>query len=189
MLETTPSKKSLVVQGRVSMNLSAENYIQEKSFTACMTSMLSCHQRYETDLLIYSKLAASIIVSQEARCSFNSRDRSLTFKDDMLDLCKIWPSSNLFLAVLSLLNNHVLFAVYSWSFTINNHFSFFCWAASVDLKNNYDEWCVLIQKAQDKARGLLKEYDEKFASLKVSASLLLYSKCISYWWTHVVCYL
>ncbi|CAH3124444.1 universal stress protein in QAH/OAS sulfhydrylase 3'region-like [Pocillopora verrucosa] len=37
---------------------------------------------------------------------------------------------------------------------------------SVDLKNNYDEWCVLIQKAQDKARGLLKEYDEKFASLK-----------------------
>ena len=181
MLETTPSKKSLVVQGRVSMNLSAENYIQDKSFTACMTSMLFCHQRYETDLLIYSKLAASIIVSQEARCSFNSRDRSLTFKDDMLDLCKIRPSSNFFLAVLSLLNDHVLFAVYSWSFTINNCFSFFCWTASVDLKNNYDEWCVLIQKAQDKARGLLKEYDEKFASLKVSASLLSYSKCISYW--------
>ena len=115
MLETTPSKKSLVVQGRVSMNLSAENYIQDKSFTACMTSMLFCHQRYETVLLIYSKLAASIIVSQEARCSFNSRDRSLTFKDDMLDLCKIRPSSNFFLAVYC----HYWMTIYYLLFTLD----------------------------------------------------------------------
>lgn len=37
---------------------------------------------------------------------------------------------------------------------------------SVDFKNSYDEWCIVIQKAQDKARCLLSEYDQKFLPLK-----------------------
>ncbi|KAK2561427.1 hypothetical protein P5673_015950 [Acropora cervicornis] len=36
----------------------------------------------------------------------------------------------------------------------------------VDFKNSYDEWCILMQKAQDSARCLLKEYDDRFAGLK-----------------------
>jgi len=45
---------------------------------------------------------------------------------------------------------------------------FFLWTASVDFKNSYDEWCIVIQKAQDKARCLLSEYDQKFIPLKVN---------------------
>ena len=45
------------------------------------------------------------------------------------------------------------------------------WTASVDFKNSYDEWCVVIQKAQDKARCLLKEYDQKFVSHKVQSGI------------------
>lgn len=48
-----------------------------------------------------------------------------------------------------------------------NVFVVFSLIASVDFKNSYDEWCVVIQKAQDKARFLLKEYDQKFVALKV----------------------
>lgn len=48
-----------------------------------------------------------------------------------------------------------------------NFFVVFSLIASVDFKNSYDEWCVVIQKAQDKARFLLKEYDQKFVALKV----------------------
>ncbi|CAH3154165.1 unnamed protein product [Porites evermanni] len=44
---------------------------------------------------------------------------------------------------------------------------------SVDFKNSYDEWCVVIQKAQDKARFLLKEYDQKFVALKDKLSYKL----------------
>lgn len=50
---------------------------------------------------------------------------------------------------------------------ICNFFVVFSLIASVDFKNSYDEWCVVIQKAQDKARFLLKEYDQKFVALKV----------------------
>ena len=48
------------------------------------------------------------------------------------------------------------------------HFWFaLCPTAGVDFKNSYDEWCILMQKAQDSARCLLKEYDDRFAGLKV----------------------
>ena len=50
---------------------------------------------------------------------------------------------------------------------ICSFFGVFSLIASVDFKNSYDEWCVVIQKAQDKARFLLKEYDQKFVALKV----------------------
>lgn len=56
----------------------------------------------------------------------------------------------------------------SLGFLIPFSLSFSNWTASVDFKNSYDEWCIVIQKAQDKARCLLSEYDQKFLSLKVN---------------------
>ena len=56
--------------------------------------------------------------------------------------------------------------------TLAKYLSFY-WTASVDFKNSYDEWCIVIQKAQDKARCLLKEYDQKFLPLKVLNSTLI----------------
>ena len=56
-----------------------------------------------------------------------------------------------------------------------NFFVVFSLIASVDFKNSYDEWCVVIQKAQDKARFLLKEYDQKFVALKVQWRKWMYT--------------
>ena len=60
--------------------------------------------------------------------------------------------------------------------------SFSYWTASVDFKNSYDEWCIVIQKAQDKARCLLSEYDQKFLPLKVNIInyFLCYTKRVFY---------
>ena len=52
-----------------------------------------------------------------------------------------------------------------------------CPTAGVDFKNSYDEWCILMQKAQDSARCLLKEYDDRFAGLKVLVLHLVLLQC------------
>lgn len=68
-----------------------------------------------------------------------------------------------------------------------------CPTAGVDFKNSYDEWCILMQKAQDSARCLLKEYDDRFAGLKVfsyyfySVSSLLWSIFVSSGYLFYLC--
>ena len=74
---------------------------------------------------------------------------------------KVYSAGVLFSQTVSILNTVCFFFL---SFSL----SFSYWTASVDFKNSYDEWCIVIQKAQDKARCLLSEYDQKFIPLKVN---------------------